>query len=365
MLRCTVTVRRKNERFIPSLDGLRALSIGFVILAHGRETRGFPKWLSSPAITEHGALGVQIFFVISGFLITSLLLQEKTRTGAISLGLFYARRTLRIFPPFYVFLGVVAAGRCFGVFQLQWASFLAAAAYAMNYVSSGVWITGHIWSLSVEEQFYLVWPLILKLAGTKRALRLAAILAVASPVFCLALYLVNSDMAARAAKFFPMVADSIASGCVVAGALGWLRKRDWLFRRFGARWGDLVLLAVPALDLGRSHPRVHFAFAETALNVCICFLIVRYTQFPELRVARFLNLPVLAFFGQLSYSLYLWQQPFMNRFGTTILQTFPVNIACAVACALLSYYAVEKPMARMRGRLRPRAGKAMVMEIAA
>ncbi|HWD98258.1 MAG TPA: acyltransferase, partial [Bryobacteraceae bacterium] len=271
---------QKNQRSIPSLDGLRALSIALVLLAHARGTRGFPAWLSSPSIADHGALGVQIFFVISGFLITSLLLAEKARTGTISLGLFYARRTLRIFPPFYAFLGMIALGRCFGAFQLQWANLFAAAAYAMNYVAGGVWITGHIWSLSVEEQFYLAWPLLLKLAGTKRALRLAAILALASPLFCLALYLVNRDVATRASKFFPLVADSIASGCALAGGLGWLRKRARLFHQFGAPWGDLVLLAVPALDLARSHPRIHFAFAETALNACICFLIVRYTQFP-------------------------------------------------------------------------------------
>ena len=86
--------RKNKERSIPSLDGLRAVSIALVLLAHARGTRGFPAWLSSAAIADHGALGVQIFFVISGFLITSLLLREQARTGTISLGLFYARRTL-------------------------------------------------------------------------------------------------------------------------------------------------------------------------------------------------------------------------------------------------------------------------------
>jgi peptidoglycan/LPS O-acetylase OafA/YrhL len=205
----------------------------------------------------------------------------------------------------------------------------------------------------------------LKLAGTKRALRLAAILALASPALCLALYLVNGDVATRASKFFPLVADSIASGCVLAGGLGWLRKRDWLFRQFGAPWGDLVMLAIPFIDLARSHPRLHLAFAETALNACICFLIVRYTQFPRLFVARMLNRPVVAFFGQLSYSLYLWQQLFMNRFGNSVLQSFPANIACALACALLSYWLIEKPMARMRGRLRPGGEKPKLLEMAA
>jgi peptidoglycan/LPS O-acetylase OafA/YrhL len=88
----------KRARTIPSLDGLRTVSVALVILAHAQGTRGFPGWIPR-SVADRGTLGVHVFFIISGFLITTLLTEEFSGTGAISLGLFYARRTLRIFPP--------------------------------------------------------------------------------------------------------------------------------------------------------------------------------------------------------------------------------------------------------------------------
>lgn len=340
-----------RERGIPSLDGLRALSIAIVIFSHAEGTRGFPGWI--PAFnTEHGVLGVQIFFVISGFLITTLLLDERARTGDVSLRLFYARRTLRIFPPFYLFLGVIAIGALFGMFKVPLSNMIFAATYTMNYVSNGVWITGHVWSLSVEEQFYLVWPLTMKLAGIRRSFWIAGVVALTAPAFCFFVYLYNPEWGSTITRCFPLVADSIAAGCVLAGILPWLRRQINYSKWFGSPWGDVVIPCILLLELGRGHPRLHLAFTETALNLGICYAIVRYTQFPDGRVARILNLPAIAFVGRISYSLYLWQQLFMDQWGTAILQRFPLNVAAAFGCALLSYYTVELPMAGMRRRLR-------------
>src|SRR5258708_24034240 len=128
----------KNIRSIPSLDGLRGISILLVILGHARETRSFPSWIPSFA-KDHAALGVQIFFVISGYLITTLILDEERKTGTISLKLFYARRTLRIFPPFYLYLFVLTIGVWTGMLQLPKYNLLFAAAYLMNLVPLGRW----------------------------------------------------------------------------------------------------------------------------------------------------------------------------------------------------------------------------------
>src|ERR1700727_634061 len=179
----------KSARNIPSLDGLRGVSILLVILGHARRTRSFPSWIPSFA-TDHAALGVQIFFVIAGYLITTLLLDEERRTGTISLKLFYARRTIRIFPPFYLFLLVLTVGVWTGMLQLPKYNLFFAVAYVMNFIPAeiGTWVTGHLWSLSAEEQFYLVWPAALKFAGKSRALSLAAVVAVGSPLAALALY---------------------------------------------------------------------------------------------------------------------------------------------------------------------------------
>src|SRR5580704_3775925 len=111
---------------IPSLDGLRAFSIALVIFGHARQTGGFPTWIPQP-VANHGGLGVHIFFVISGFLITTLLIQERAETGGISLQLFYARRTLRIFPAYYCFLMAILAGHWMGWFDVGARNLLLAA----------------------------------------------------------------------------------------------------------------------------------------------------------------------------------------------------------------------------------------------
>jgi peptidoglycan/LPS O-acetylase OafA/YrhL len=297
---------------------------------------------------------VQIFFVISGFLITLLLIQEQAKTGTISLGLFYARRTLRIFPPFDFFLAIVAVATWMGLFAIPPRNFLFAATYTMNYLSAGLWITGHIWSLSVEEQFYVVWPLVVKLSGQRRAFWIAGTLAIAAPVVTLAVYLIDPGVGTRLTMYFPFVADSIAAGCVLAGILPWLRRKP-ILRWFESPAGDLVIPLIVLLDLGRNHPRIHLALTETALNLCICYAIVRYTEFPGCFVGKILNSPALSFVGRLSYSLYIWQQIFMNRFGTSLIQMFPLNVAASFGCALASYYSLELPMAGVRRRLRPAA----------
>ncbi len=340
-----------GARTIPSLDGLRAVSIGLVLLAHAQGTAGFPVWIPR-AISDHGKLGVQIFFVISGFLITTLLIRERASSGTISLQLFYARRTLRIFPPLYLFLAAISLATWMGVLNIPKVNLLAGATYTMNYIPQGVWITNHLWSLSVEEQFYLVWPVTIRLAGLRRALWIAAILAVTAPVLCLAFYLIDSNAGSRASLYFPFVADSIAAGCVLAGILPSLRRRS-LFRFFGAPAGAIVIPLVLVLDLGRNHPRLHMAATELFLNVCICYAVVRFTEFPGRLAGRILNHSVLVFIGKMSYSLYLWQQIFMNP--TNPSQRFPLNLVESFGCALLSYYLVETPIAGMRRRLRPAA----------
>jgi peptidoglycan/LPS O-acetylase OafA/YrhL len=352
-------ISTRARHSIPSLDGLRAFSIALVILAHARQTRGFPTRIPL-SVFNHGGLGVHIFFVISGFLITTLLIQERAETGGVSLKLFYARRTLRIFPAYYCLLAVIAAGAGMGWFSAPARNLLLAATYTTNYPSSGgEWITGHTWSLSVEEQFYLVWPLTIKLAGSRRAYWIAGLIAVISPLVCCELYLTNHR---AAINYFPVVAAPIAGGCLLAGAMSWLRSRERILRWFRAPAGDVVLPLMILLDLLRfQHPKLNMLFGEPALTVGICYAIVRYTQFPDGCVASLLNAPAVAFAGRLSYSLYLWQQVFMFPSGTSVLQTFPLNVGAALCCALLSYYVIERPTDKLRKRLHPAASSATAL----
>ena len=146
---------------IPSLDGFRGLSILIVIIAHLNYSYKNPIVFF---LVEGGSLGVYIFFVISGFIITTLLLKEKLRKGRISLRSFYIRRFLRIFPVAYLFLFVLCLLNYFFHLAIPAMAFAGAAFYLTNFsFIPFIWYTAHFWSLAVEEQYYLVFPFILKI----------------------------------------------------------------------------------------------------------------------------------------------------------------------------------------------------------
>jgi peptidoglycan/LPS O-acetylase OafA/YrhL len=336
---------------IPSLDGLRALSIALVMFAHLNETRGF---VSSLEIErwQLGNLGVRVFFVISGFLITTLLLEESDRTGTISLGGFYVRRFFRIFPAFYFMLAVLFVLDATGVIALHARDLVTAATYTINYHHDRAWYVGHVWSLSVEEQFYLLWPAILLVAGIQRGLGIAAAMVFIAPLLRVGLGFLPA-FRPGIGETFPTVADALATGCLLAG-LGPRLARS-------PRWRDLIekrwWLAVIAIVVSARNPstKVAWIFGETILNASIAVVIARVIARPDDRFGRLLNTAPMVWIGTLSYSLYLWQQPFLNRHSSGLLQSFPLNIVLAVAVAHASYFLIERPFLRLRQRIERRA----------
>ena len=172
---------RQPKRYIPTLDGWRALSVIGVILYHGR----LDFFTSSPwvmRIASHGSIGVDIFFAISGFLICGLLLEEFTRTGDISLRSFYFRRSFRILPPYYAALVGICGASLLAAIPINRSDLLGCLLFYRNYLPAGMdahggFYTAHFWSLAVEEHFYLIWPILLLSAKPKRAGKVALLLA--------------------------------------------------------------------------------------------------------------------------------------------------------------------------------------------
>jgi len=158
------------EGRVKELDGWRAVSVSLVILAHlgAHQREGFllhfPRLASiglATMIASLGDLGVKCFFVISGFVICHLLIMEEVRYGSISLKAFYFRRACRILPPFYLYLGIVAVMLSLGLIHEQWNEILRAASFLSDLqIWPRGWFEGHSWSLSVEEQFYILFPTI-------------------------------------------------------------------------------------------------------------------------------------------------------------------------------------------------------------
>ena len=314
---------------IPSLDGLRAISITLVVVGHWAELR-----FHSDIAGAFANLGVRIFFVISGYLITTLLLREQARTGAISIRQFYVRRAYRILPASLTFMAAA-----FAIFwhDLRWYHMLAALFYVANFDFTHPWYLGHLWSLSVEEQFYLLWPGVLKKWRRQGTAILVGVVLFA-PLYRVACHF--AGLHGSADETFPAVADVLAIGCLLAI----LQKRIPKISGIWAAGMILPVVLVPvyvgvlqfhvtAILLFLLWPVMHFSIAGVLLHVIH-------------RPYGILNVRPVVWLGQISYSLYLWQQLFV--FGTHPKPWYFALFAVAAACA--SYYPVEKPMLHMRER---------------
>ena len=325
---------------IPSLDGLRAASLACVLLAHLSGTRHFFRW----GILEiYGNFGVRVFFVISGYLITTLLLKEHQRTGRISLKDFYVRRAYRILPAAYAFMLVAIVAEWHA---LSWTNLLAALTYLSNYYHGGRWTLGHLWSLSVEEQFYLLWPALLAVFFRKRLWLVAALLLSAPPLRVLFWTLWGHRGLEHP---FPVVMDAPAAGCALAMIEPQFRQRDSWLRR---RWFLLIPASTALLPLLQiHHNRIYQVAGLTGIHVGIALFIARAVRMQS----RALNWGPVVWIGTMSYSFYLWQQPFLNRGSNTWWTAFPQNLVLALACAMGSYYGVEKPFLELRERRKQRA----------
>lgn len=334
-----------------SLDGLRAVAIAFVLLGHLSGTRGFA--LLNLEIGDYAHLGVVVFFVISGFLITSLLFSEHAQKGRVSLKLFYARRALRIFPASYAYLAVISLASLAGIVELRRSDLWHAITYTVNYLPERSWHIGHLWSLSVEEQFYLLWPFAFVGLGPRRATWAAAAVILLAPLARLANRFFLMGTPYHDLEMFPMVADSLATGCLLASGRKWLERQNWYLRCFRPGWSLLLLAVILLLNHWAGFTLISI-IGTTAINVAIAILIHRSVYSSRDWAGQVLNWRPVAFVGVLSYSLYLWQQVFLDRHSNAWINAFPQNLVLTVMAALASYLLLEKPLLNLRHRLRGR-----------
>ncbi len=336
---------------IPSLDGLRGIAIMLVLIGHLHATPNFPELGLEHLLGDYGLLGVRVFFVISGYLITTLLLRELAQHGNISLRAFYARRALRILPASLAFLLALVAADLLGWIDLAAVDFLAAFTWTVNYLPVPAWEIGHLWSLSVEEQFYLVWPLAIARLGVRRATLLALGFFLIAPLLRVAMRVFIDDTAVEDLPVFPAVADGLAIGCLFAIWRDRLREMAWYRAAAEPVW---LLIQVPTIfvihHLSQSWA-VFDLFGYPLLLVLIAMIVEASTRWDPQRLAvRILNFKPLVWVGLLSYSLYLWQQPFLHHRLHATHTTFPLNLLLTLAFAMLSYYLLERPLLRLRSR---------------
>jgi len=341
---------------IPSLDGLRAISISIVILSHTKSL--LPTPIANSGLFRYfiggGLHGVQIFFVISGYLITTLLLREYDRTGTVSLKRFYARRALRIFPPFYTYFAVLAILWVTGVIPEHWPTYLASATYTFIYLPNPHgWYVEHAWSLSIEEQFYLLWPALLVYAHRRaKSISLAVAIIALMPIVRLALHLTAPNP--ERAIVTGSSADTLMTGCLLAllsNRIAWKKVQ----RRFLNAWTAALLLIigfllVPYLNAkltGGILAILTVAIGNTVTSLCIGGVLLYVTDNPQSPAGKFLNLRFVRHMGVISYSLYLWQQLFTGDPAPMHLYIY----LWMLVAAELSFWLIEKPVMRFRTRL--------------
>jgi peptidoglycan/LPS O-acetylase OafA/YrhL len=354
---------------IRSLDGWRAVGVTLVLVSHAPFTTGFPaRYADSVRMVFDGELGVRLFFVLSGFLITYLLLGEAARSGSISLPRFYARRSLRILPIYVTYLLVLALLAALGLYHDSWSSWFGALTFTRNLFGIGRSATVQLWSLAIEEQFYLLWPMTLAafaLWSRPRAFVAVVIAAmIACPVLRATLMssspggsLVNRLLGQQSAL---MYVDSLMVGCL--GALI-VRARPAVPPALESPVLPVLAIATVAagqvIQLERPPDSWPVALVPGIQALAMMFLIwASAFQRPGM-LSRGLNLRPVVLLGTLSYSLYVWQFLFISHFVPALSGSWTHDwkwwMICAVAVAAVSYYGVERPFLELKTRFAPPA----------
>jgi peptidoglycan/LPS O-acetylase OafA/YrhL len=322
----------------PAFDGLRAVAVTLVMVHHGLMPL-FPG----------GSLGVDLFFVLSGYLITGILLREAEDTGDIKVGRFLLKRALRLMPALILLIATISA-----IAPVVWPDInvspdlASAGLYLSDYVGAlygGLPVLGHTWSLSVEEHFYLIWPIVVialvRLPSSSRLGVLAAAFIVANLWRLINAYYSPSFEV----TFFRF--DTRVSGLILGALLATSRIQ------LSVGLANIIGLLSVALLIGLvavfETSALYGATLQPFVDVAACGLVASLTS--ESGLARLLSRRPLVFIGLISYSIYLWHWPLVRIINTVTddrFLTLAVTIPASIIIATLSYVLVEKPIRKWR-----------------
>ncbi|WP_290338073.1 acyltransferase family protein [Ferruginibacter paludis] len=334
---------------LPALDGIRAVSISLVLFSH--LSNAFKVNQQTHFIIEQaGVLGVHIFFVISGFLITTLLLKEKIHTGNISLKNFYIRRALRIFPVAFLYLFCMLLLNALLHLNIPLKCFLGAAFFMGNLAYfQGNWYTAHYWSLSIEEQYYLVFPLLLK--KFTNSIDWLLIIAIFGIVFFRALAYSGHFPEWPFLKLTGLLiyqSDGVLMGSLLAVAA----FKNWLPITFFQKYGVYITLILPFFIWPFYSNRIGIDALNPAIATLMIALLLHSVIIAEQTMLfRLLNNKYAILVGKLSFSLYIWQQLLtgidgkLGRFAQ-----FPQNLLLIALLAWSSYYFFERRFLRVKNK---------------
>lgn len=349
---------------IPGLDFLRALAVMLVLADHS----GIPSL--GPVLLTNGGLGVEIFFVLSGFLITWILLAEYRTSGQIRLKDFYQRRAARLLPAFYLYVAAGLAILWVTRKPIPWEAVVSASLYVVNYyqafTGAAPHFLSHCWSLAVEEQFYFLWPCLL-IVLLKRKLGLKT--AIAALIGLIWVYRAAATLWFGASDEYLYRALETRSDHLLVGSLlavllqeiSWQQRFEAMARHWWVAPGLVALLIASTSSHGHLPYKYALGFAlEPVLIAALLPLVVLQAQEAS-GWRQILTASLVATIGQASYGIYLFH-PFLvhpvrnavERLTGSFPLAFLVSVLGVTVVAILSYRLIESPL-RQRWQPKHRA----------
>ncbi|HJX91167.1 MAG TPA: acyltransferase [Pyrinomonadaceae bacterium] len=353
----------------PSLDGVRGIAVLNVVMAHAQALifgRPIFGWFDFSG----GFIGVDIFFVLSGFLITGLLLQEHQITGTISLKNFYIRRALRLLPALVFLLVAMVVFSRFALSAeiagqtLKFAGVVIL--YITNWARAFEWIPGsdllgHLWSLAVEEQFYLLWPPVLLILLRHRLPRRTLVILIACLIVIVIvrrvdLLIQGGISQGRTYLGSDTRADSLLVGCLVAMLHNWRMLPDGKVFRLLLRTSTVIsipVLFIYFVDAYRIRSLTYFTIGLTIVALAVGVVILQAMQNSPNPLHFVLENGFLVYIGKISYGLYLWHFFAIEitlglRLGNVMKLVLSLLALFAITGA--SFYCLERPFLRLKSR---------------
>lgn len=354
--------------YIKGYDGLRAFSILLVVLNH----LGMDEWWPQNTFFNtrffqlfSGNAGVNVFFTLSGFLITMILIREYNAMGKINFKNFFIRRFIRLLPPLILFYAMVIILMLTGQINPEYKGLLISMFYVYNFVPELYYIPelGHTWSLALEEQFYLTWPFMLTWFYKGKQLPfilIGGVLLCAVAMYAgLHLYIpfehngkihsLLQDGFKPHRFFFPAVAP-ILVGCGVAYGVS---RHGVFLKNLILNNNAITLFKVVALySVGLYLPEamLPYGFIFQAMGIGILLAWLYYNQ--EAKLTQILGLAPLVYIGKISYGIYVYQGLFLTTgpTGHLPIQQFPLNISLVILLSVVSYHFMEKPVLKLKKR---------------
>jgi len=310
-----------------------------------------------------GSAGVMIFFVISGFLITTLLLREKDKFGTINFKFFFIRRFMRLLPPLVIFFTAIFVLMFTNQIEPDYIALLLSFFYVYNFVPYEFLVAelAHTWSLAVEEQFYLIWPFVIY---QLKVIKKIMLFAIALIIVCfVARILVDLPIVYNGKTYFLENYTYIKRWFIPAAmpimigsltAILWFKNAAFFEKHLSNKWYiPLLALALYCVQLVIPGVSLYVIYLLQPIGVALLLQWMCFNQ--QTLLVKIFDWSPLAFIGRISYGIYVFQGLFLltGPGGKLVIQQYPLNIILTLVVSVASYFLVEKPVMRYKNRFKP------------